>query len=325
MPRTVRYVLSNGGVLSFEGSSNTNISNDLAVGDTVTGNVEIKDTAQLTIGNELLVGDSNGVAGNVTQTGGTVTVNNRARIGHWPNETSTYTMSGGTLNVTNALNVGWDGTATFTQTGGTVTANQVVIDANGATGGLDTYTLQGGTLNVGSGGITSVAGVGSYALNLGGGTNPVLRATAAFSSALNATLSGTGASAVTVDTNGFDVTLSGTLSGTGGLNKTGTGRLDLGNAASTFSGDLNIQGGTVRATAGHNNTNNTSALGQAVAARTITVGTGTALEFAANDVFGNASSSPTASIVVNGGTVRNTGNFFNTLGPSPSTAAPSSP
>ena len=111
-------------------------------------------------------------------------------------------------------------------------------------------------------------------------------------------------------------TAAGLITGAGALTKQGAGRLTLSNPANTFSGNVSVQGGFLQASAGHNDTNNTSAFGLPVSAgRTITVGSGATLEFAANDTFGNAGASPTVSIIANGGTITNTGNFFNTLGP----------
>jgi autotransporter-associated beta strand protein/T5SS/PEP-CTERM-associated repeat protein len=431
---------------TIRGTANVTSAGSIGVGRYGTGTLNVQDNAQVTTNNLLNMGDANGFAGIVNQTGGTLNVNS-IRDAHWPNNISTYNLSAGALNVTNDLNVGWDGIGIFNQTGGTATAGQLVIDANGLTGPIggqnDTATLSGGvfnttnillsggTLNIQgtaqvnvsgvvdmgaraagrpgdinqSGGLLTIAGNGSsenaairighwpnqtstytlsggelrithptagialatdgsgafnmtggtatsplvtlnhrnnngtgaftlaggtfnlgagglqttgaaYNLSLGGGANPVLNATANWNSPLNMTLSGAGASAITIDTNGFNVNLSGVLTGAGGLNKTGAGTLTLANADSNFTGDLAIDEGRVDATAGHNNTNPTSALGHPITpGRQIIVGPGTTLGFGANDVLGNAIASPTTEIVVNGGTVTNNGNFYNTLGP----------
>jgi UDP-3-O-[3-hydroxymyristoyl] glucosamine N-acyltransferase len=44
---------------------------------------------------------TSGVAGNVNQTGGAVTISDHLRIAHWGNHVSTYNLSGGTLSLTN--------------------------------------------------------------------------------------------------------------------------------------------------------------------------------------------------------------------------------
>ncbi len=255
------------GTLLLGGAGTITASGNLSVGQVgaTGGNLTIQDTVTVGVTGEFLIGDASTIPGFVTQTGGTVNIGNRVRLGHWPSPTtSTYAMSGGSLTVANALNVGWDANATFTQTGGTVSATQLVIDANGVTAGVEAYSLQGGTLNIGTGGITSVDGAAGYALNLGGGTAPVLRATGNFTSALNATLSGSGANAITVDTNGFTVGLSGVLGGTGALTKIGANVLTI-SGANTYSGATAINVGTLTAGSG-------AALGTAVGATTVASG-----------------------------------------------------
>ncbi|MCL4207844.1 MAG: autotransporter-associated beta strand repeat-containing protein, partial [Pirellulaceae bacterium] len=128
-----------------------------------------------------------------------------------------------------------------------------------------------------------------------------------------------GTPTLTIGDNDQTSTFSGVIKNTAGtlaVTKIGTGTLTLSGTGSTFSGNVDLQGGIIALTTGHNDTNNTSAIGLPVAAgRTITVNSGTTLRFSNNDILGNAGASPTAKIVVNGGTVTNTGNFFNTLGP----------
>ena len=101
------------------------------------------------------------------------------------------------------------------------------------------------------------------------------------------------------------------------LTKTGLGTQTLTSTTSSFTGNITISGGTLVAGAGLNSVNPvTSPLGNPqTAARQITVGSGATLNFGGNDTLGNASSTPVVTVVNNGGTIRNNGNFFATFGP----------
>ncbi len=99
--------------------------------------------------------------------------------------------------------------------------------------------------------------------------------------------------------------------------KSGAGLLYLANA-NTFTGDLNINGGTLVANLNSNNTFNpvSSALGNPQIARNITIDTGGTLRFGVGDSLGGATSSVVSTLVINaGGTVTNNGSAFTTLGP----------
>lgn len=84
---------------------------------------------------------------------------------------------------------------------------------------------------------------------------------------------------------------------------------------STFTGDLNINSGTLLANRANNVLNPAnSALGNAQVARNINVNGGT-LKFGLGDTLGGAASDVVATLVINqGGTVTNNGNNFTTLG-----------
>jgi fibronectin-binding autotransporter adhesin len=113
-----------------------------------------------------------------------------------------------------------------------------------------------------------------------------------------------------------DATIGCALAGAGvGFTKNGSGILTIGGAAGTFTGDATISQGVVRVSAGHNDTNTTSALGAVDVTRNINVTSGATLQFTANDIFGNAAAQPSLTLNVAGGTVTNTGSFFVTLGP----------
>ena len=119
---TLAHLYVDGGTVTLGGSSVTNVTGNVSVGDTVFSTLVIQDTATLNAqGAEFMVGDSNGVPGAVQQTGGTVNIAGRTRIGHWPNNTSTYTLDSGVLHSTGEFNVGWDGTGILDINGGTAT------------------------------------------------------------------------------------------------------------------------------------------------------------------------------------------------------------
>ncbi len=135
------------GTATLGGNSVTTVAGNVSVGDwnfadgpsklTIEGNATL--TAN---GNEFMLGDSNGVQGDLSQTGGTVNISGRTRIGHWPNNTSTYALVDGALNSSGEFNVGWDGTGIFTQTGGTSTfTGQLRVNRRG------TVNMEGGVMN----------------------------------------------------------------------------------------------------------------------------------------------------------------------------------
>ena len=259
-----------GGNTVLAGNSATNVTGTVRVGlsqvssgifGTFGGTLTIQDNATLTT-TSVYMGENSGnypgLVPIINQTGGTVTVSNHVRVGHWPVHTSTYNMSGGALTITGtsatnpfggseqagALYLGIDGVGIFNHSNGVVSAQGLVLDNRGDTGGTDTYTMTGGVLNLGQWGIQGNA---STLVNLGGGT---VRATANFTSSRPITLTGTGGN-VTFDTNGFSIGLNQPLTGAGGLNKVGAGTLSLNNAGNNFGGLTNIQGGILNALAGN--------------------------------------------------------------------------
>ena len=223
-----------------------------AIATGTTSKLTIESGANITAG-LLHLGDQDGRTGNVTQSGGDVTVTNHTRIGHWPNNSSTYTMTGGTLTYNGVVGgnpsgtteqaggiyLGVDGSGSFSQSGGAVNTGFVVLDNRGDTAaGVDTYTLNGGTLTV-----TSTWGIiqrnASTAFNLGGGTI-IAGANMPFDTA--ATL--TAATTSTIDTAGFVVTAPRAFSGSGNLDVTGGGFFTVTGTTSTASGALDIDGNT---------------------------------------------------------------------------------
>ena len=248
-----------GGVLTLSGSG-TYTTGYLGIGlnDVLNGvpgsgggTLNIKDTVVITTGT-MSMGENNGGAfqtNTVNQTGGSVTITGNSgegagfRLGHWPSNTSTYNLSAGSLSMTDpngGLAIATDGTGLFIQTGGTL--NVPVVYVNHRNGGGDaTFTVQGGTANIGAGGIVTAGGPAAFNLGGSGGT---LAATAAWSSSLNAVLSGTGANAIHFNTTGGNIAMTGVLSGGGGLTKNGNGTLTL-SGTNTYTGATAVSAGTL--------------------------------------------------------------------------------
>jgi fibronectin-binding autotransporter adhesin len=206
--------------------------------------------------------------------------------------------------------------------GNAATTPQVAVIVNGGSiVNNNTFTTFGPvTLNGGS--ITATGGAnGSFqAYQFRGPINVI--------GAAPSTLAGSGAnSGFHLSNTAIDVASGSTLNVTGqfidvsgggaaSLTKTGAGTLVLSNSANSFTGNLTINGGIVRALGSLGANPPTSSLGNPqVAGRQIIVGSGTTLQFSANDVMGNAGSTPQVAMIVNGGTITNTGPFFTTFGP----------
>ena len=189
------------------------------------------------------------VAGQINQSGGTVTTTGQAaegngiRLGHWPNSNVSYNLSGGTLTVGGgfALSTATDGTGRFTQTGGVANVTRVDVNTRNNANGNGTFEVNGGTFNLGAGGIVKDIAGAPATVNLGGGT---IRATANWNSSLNMNVTGVGGATV-IDTNGFNVRASGSISGAGqSLDKIGAGNLTLTGATNSF-GTLDAAGGNL--------------------------------------------------------------------------------
>ncbi len=229
----------------------------------VTATVNIYPGSELTakfivIGNGFVV-DGGGMAGTINQYGGAVRTtgvtaeNNGMRLGHWPQANGVYNMMGGTLTIGGdyELNIATDGQGWLHLTGGEVFAARVDVNERDGGGGYGRLTVSGGVLNVGtlSGLVAETfnsiwADAGAPYLVEFGGAGGTVRAVTNIYSALNATLYGTGASAITFDSAAYAINLSGNLTGTGGLNKAGTGVLNL-SGVNTYGGATRILAGTL--------------------------------------------------------------------------------
>ncbi|NQT41280.1 MAG: autotransporter-associated beta strand repeat-containing protein, partial [Planctomycetes bacterium] len=240
-------------------------------------------------------GTINQYDGTTVTTTGVTAENNGLRLGHYPGGNVTYNLMGGTLTIgdNRDLSAATDGTGWFNQTGGTLNVERIVVNKRGGTGGSGRVTLAGGTANIGGGGIITDSTPSKATLEYGG-LGGIVRATASFSSPLDATLFGTGANTVSFDTNGNNITLSGVLGGSGGLNKIGAGTLTL-NAANTYTGGTTVDGGTL--SLGY------ASGGTGTIRGTLTVNAGGTVDYTQENTFGWAGGASVNVLNLVGGTV----------------------
>ena len=108
------------------------------------------------------------------------------------------------------------------------------------------------------------------------------------------------------------LTISGLIKSGGGFTKTGEGTLVLSSQDSSYTGNITINGGKLKATSGWKSSS-TSPLGSVTSAKTITVNEGGELVLAAQDIFINAHSESPFKFVVDGGKISNEGATYNYL------------
>ena len=228
-------------------------------------------------------------AGNDATGSYTVTVDGtQGARGLWLQEGS-VTFTGGTINLTNERAIVIDSGAHTLSSA--LTADGTVQVSTAASSSL--------TLNNGSfAGTYAVNGLGS--VNLGG--NYALGG-----------LVGTGAvnlGANTLTINGAgNTTYSGVLSGTGGLAKQGAGTFTLNNTNNSFSGNVDVSGGTLDTGTSQGGGTN-GYLGAVNGARTVTISNGASVVLRANNVFGGGGKTAATipAMVVDGATL-NTARF----------------
>jgi len=242
--------------LQNSGSAIDDGGNDLTLSGTVSGNQDLtKDGA----GKLILSADNSGYTGSITIDAGSLSISNGNQLGAG----STLTFNGGTLENTAATSVSQElamGTG-----GGTINTNGGDLQADGALSGSTTLTkagadkltltqdssgtftgdidVQQGTLSVSNG---NQLGAGST-ISLDGST---LESTASTTVGQDLSL---GAGGGTVNTIGSgNMALNGTLNGSTDLTKTGSRALVLTQDSSgTFSGEVNINQGTIRISDGN--------------------------------------------------------------------------
>ena len=231
--------------LSVTATVNIHAGSELVANYIVIGNGFVADGGSM-------VGTINQYGGAVWTTGATAE-NNGLRLGHWPQANGVYNMMGGTLTIGGdyELNIATDGQGWLHLTGGEVYAARVDVNEREGGGGYGRLTVAGGVLNVGtlSGLVAETfnsiwADAGAPYLVEYGGSGGTVRAVTNIYSALDATLFGTGAEAITFDSSTYAISLSGNLTGEGGLNKAGAGVLTL-SGANTYGGATRVLAGTL--------------------------------------------------------------------------------
>ena len=267
----------------------------------------------------LRIGSNSNATGLLNVTGGVVNIGTAASLnGFYDNNyylatssNATLTISGGNVNI---------GTSSAAATNGTIGA--LYLSNNGGGSGSATVNLNGGVLSLAQ---IVTGNSGTNTVNLNGGT---LQANSSAqgadflepSSALNVYV---GANTSSIDTQGNNITIAAPLlhgagSPDGGVIKIGNGKLTLSNVASSFTGNVTINAGTVAA-AGQSNPYNptTSPLGnpQTAGRQIIVTSTGTLLFNAGSDSLGNASSTAQVQLVINSGGNVSSQNALTTLGP----------
>lgn len=334
------------------GTGNLSVNAELRVGagagwwDHATGIFNINTSGTVQVNGSLVAGTAIGDVGTVNLDAGTVTVagdyTNSGQFGHGGSAaTGNLNISGGSISFNNrlALAVGTGSSAggnvaTVTMTGGTLTTDAThnedwhagVNMASGydtATGGAATINLNGGTLSTlrvfSETGGTGVKGTSTFNFN-GGMLQAQVNRTDFLGGLTQANVRNGGAA---VDTNGFNVTISQSLlhsniggdnATDGGLTKNGAGVLTLSSVDSSFTGNITVNTGTLRANGIRNGYLATGTLGANAGSRTITVNSGATLDFTSNNIFagGGATAGGLPQVVLNGGAMQSS--RFNVLG-----------
>ena len=244
----------------------------------------------------------NTYTGGTTVNGGTLTLNNGGGAGAIRGVVTVGPGATLLLNANNALgyNAGTQVT-TLNINGGTVNTTA----GEGNEGFLTSFSLTGGTLAYAGTNSTTNA----YQIAAGDATAPGITSNASnITSLISGGIdirSGTLGIAVAKGTvpGGTDLQISGIISDNFGINKTGSGYLNL-TGQNTFSGPVTVSAGTLNI--GASGTGATSALGVANTGKAVTVSAGATLSGNVNNWFGTGAATPLPVITLNGGSLTTT-------------------
>ena len=287
-------------VLTLTGSGELTVGSfGFGYGGYTYANISIDDGTTLKTG-DLNVGEGKTftTGGEGSYIGGTLTVidaGTTVNLGSHA-ELSSLSMYSGNVNISGETTV--SGTTDLSNGGGETGSTGVVtvketgtLNINGSLWGRNAshlYMERGGTVNIGSN--LSLVGAAADAELVAGGDN------VQYSLGSNSWTIKNADATITSDEN---ITIANLFSGNGSLVKLGAGTLTL-TAANTFTGDLLISGGTVKV-------GNNSALGASGASHRIEVAANGTL-----DVNGSQGTGTEYTIVMNGGTLTNTGTAMGT-------------
>jgi autotransporter-associated beta strand protein len=206
-----------------------------------TGTYNLSDTGSITVANNIFIGKEQGASGTMTMTGGTMTGSDKLILGH-NQATGSLTQSGGTVTVTNEVYIGNVNNAlsvgiyTLSGSGVLNLGNEVIVGRDNGTG---TFNLNGGTVNAKK----ISGGNGTATVNFNGG---VLKAKQDESNLIeNLDVADVQSGGIQIDSNGFNVSTSQVLTGTGGLEKSGAGQLTV-SGANTYAGTTTVAAGALR-------------------------------------------------------------------------------
>ena len=254
--------------------------------------------------------NNTGSGGNFLGTGG-VTIGDAAGTG--AAVALSFNGSSATFIPTNPISVVGTGNATISISGWNQTLNGPITLGRNLT--VVSSNAGGSNLTFGGG----VTGTGNLVLqsnaNTAANSSKILFQTGPVDMTGSITNGGTGSSNTVGN---IDTTISAVIGAnvTGVTQNSANSRLIL-SGLNTFTGNISITAGALHANVSNTTNNPTAgALGNAQASgRTVTVGTGATLNFTAANVMGGGGSTPKLKLIANGGTIRNTGNIFNMLGP----------
>ncbi len=306
--RRYRLDLAGSNTGTFSGNFDIRMSGlvfDVGIDDTLTASGSLTNGAggggfeKTGAGTLVLTGSTNTLNGNIVISAGTLQIGN-----------------GGTTGTLNSLAVTNNGSLVFNRSNALTVANAISGSGNVIKNASNTLTLTGSntysggtTLNTGTLVIGNAAAAGSGTITQTDGTSlltfdttgTIANAMSIYNVVSNQTVTLSGA--ITAQNTTYDVadgttlSINGSIGGSGGVTKEGNGTLEL-NAANTFTGDTEINFGTLEA----------NATGSLASTGNITVNGGSLLVGANNAI------NESAAMDLAGGTLEFNGNINETVG-----------